>query len=153
MIRIIAVGKIKETSLQKLIAEYAKRMKTIHKVEMLELNNSKINESNLSAVVNDESHRILDKIKKEDFVILLDLKGKDYDSPSLSKEVTNVLDLGLNLTFVIGGSHGVNQTLKSRANKKWKISNLTFPHQVVRLLLYEQLYRSFMIARNHPYHK
>lgn len=153
MIRIIAVGKIKETALQKLINEYAKRMKTIHKVEMLEISNSKINESNVSAIINDESHRILEKIKNEDYVILLDLKGKDYDSPSLSKKVTGILDVGLNLVLVIGGSHGVNQTLKTRANNKWRISNLTFPHQVVRLLLYEQLYRSFMIARNHPYHK
>lgn len=153
MIKILAVGKIKEASMQKLIAEYDKRMKPIHKVEMLEIPNSKINESNPDAVINDESNKILEKIKREDFVILLDLKGKDYDSPSLSKEVTKVLDLGLNLIFVIGGSHGVNRAIKERANKRWKISNLTFPHQLVRLLLYEQLYRSFMIARNHPYHK
>lgn len=153
MIRIIAVGKIKETSLQKLIAEYAKRMKTIHKVELIELSNSKIHERNVSAVINDESQKILEKIKNEDFVILLDLQGKDFDSPALSKQMTKVLDLGLTLTFVIGGSHGVNEAIKTRANKKWKISGLTFPHQLVRLLLYEQLYRGFMIARNHPYHK
>lgn len=153
MIRIIAVGKIKEKSLQNLIAEYSKRMTPIHKIEMLELNNSKIHERNVSAVINDESQRILEKINNEDYVILLDLKGKDFDSPSLSKEVNKVLDLGLTLTFVIGGSHGVSEALKTRANKKWRISNLTFPHQLVRLLLYEQLYRSFMIARNHPYHK
>ena len=153
MIKILAVGKIKEDSLQKLIAEYAKRMKSIHKVEMIELSNSKIHERNVDAVINDESQRILEKIKNEDFVILLDLKGKDYDSPALSNEVMKVLDLGLSLTFVIGGSHGVNRAIRERANIKWRISNLTFPHQVVRLLLYEQLYLSFMIERNHPYHK
>ena len=153
MIKVLAIVKIKEPSLQKLIAEYSKRMKTIHKIEMLELSNSKINEKNIDGVINDESQRIMEKIKNEDFVILLDLKGKDYDSPTLSKELMKILDLGLNITFVIGGSHGVNQTIKERANKHWKISNLTFPHQLVRLLVYEQLYRSFMIAKNHPYHK
>ena len=153
MIKIIAVGKIKEVSMQKLISEYDKRMKSIHKVKLLELNNSKINERNKDAVVNDESSRILDRVAKEDFMILLDLQGKDYDSPGLSEEIHKALDLGLNTTFVIGGSHGVNQAVVERANKHWKISNLTFPHQLVRLLLYEQLYRSFMIARNHPYHK
>lgn len=139
--------------MQKLILEYDKRMKSIHKVEMLELSNSKINERNRDAVINDESSRILDKVAKEDFMILLDLQGKDYDSPGLSQEIKKALDVGLNITFVIGGSHGVNRAVVERANKRWKISNLTFPHQLVRLLLYEQLYRSFMIARNHPYHK
>lgn len=153
MIKVLAIGKIKEASLQKIIAEYAKRMQTIHKIEMLELSNSKIHEKNVDGVINDESQRIMEKIKKDDFVILLDLQGKDYDSPALSNEIMKVLDLGLNLTFVIGGSHGVNQAIKERANKRWKISNLTFPHQLVRLLVYEQLYRSFMISRNHPYHK
>lgn len=153
MIKVLAIGKIKEASLQKIIAEYAKRMQTIHKIEMLELSNSKIHEKNVDGVINDESQRIMEKIKKDDFVILLDLQGKDYDSPALSNEIMKVLGLGLNLTFVIGGSHGVNQAIKERANKRWKISNLTFPHQLVRLLVYEQLYRSFMISRNHPYHK
>ncbi len=153
MINVIAVGKIKEKSLQSLINEYDKRMKSVHPLNMIEIANSKLNEKNIDAIILDESQRILAKIKPNDYVILLDLKGKDFSSEILSQQIIQTLDNGSNISFVIGGSHGVSQEIRNRANKMWKISNLTFPHQVVRLLLYEQVYRSFMIARNHPYHK
>ena len=86
-------------------------------------------------------------------MILLDLKGKDLDSVSLSNKIDNHLDLGETLVFVIGGSHGVGDSVRKRANYMWKLSNLTFPHQLVRILLLEQLYRGFMIQKGHPYHK
>ncbi|CAM3712829.1 23S rRNA (pseudouridine(1915)-N(3))-methyltransferase RlmH [Erysipelothrix urinaevulpis] len=153
MIRIIAIGKVKEKSLQNLIVEYKKRMTSVHPIEIVELSNSKINEKNIDAVILDESQRILEKIKPNEFVILLDLQGKNLTSENLSELVSDKLDMGHQLVFIIGGSHGVNQTIKNRANYRWKLSDLTFPHQLVRLMLIEQVYRSFMIARNHPYHK
>ncbi len=153
MIRVIAIGKIKEKAMQSLIQEYEKRLKPQHKVEMIELANSTKPENEVQVIIDDESSRILSKIEDRDFVILLDLKGEDKSSRAMSQELMKRLDNGLNVVFIIGGSHGVSDTLRERANLLWRISNLTFPHQFVRLMLFEQIYRMFMIANNHPYHK
>ena len=85
--------------------------------------------------------------------MLLDLEGENLSSESLSQKMDLILNQGQTLVFVIGGSHGVSQAVKSRAQAKWQLSNLTFPHQLVRILLLEQVYRSFMIMKGHPYHK
>ncbi len=153
MIKIIAIGKIKEKPMQALIQEFEKRLKPIHKVETIELNNSLKPEHEIDSVKEDEGQRILAKIAPKDFVILLELKGDDHSSPAMAQILGDKLDAGINVVFVIGGSHGVSETIKARANKLWRISNLTFPHQLVRLMLIEQIYRMFMIQKNHPYHK
>ncbi len=153
MIKIIAIGKIKEKSMTQLIDEYAKRMNPISKVQMIELPNSNKPDNEISVIIDDESQRILSKIDANDFVILLDLKGKDFSSREMSSKMIDALDKGKNVTFVIGGSHGVSDGMRLRADFLWRISNLTFPHQLVRVMLYEQIYRMFMISRNHPYHK
>lgn len=139
--------------MQQMIAEYAKRMGPIHKVELIELPNSAKKDTDVGAIIDDESSRILSKVGPQEFVVLLDLQGKDVSSVEMSAIVMNEIDLSHTITFVIGGSHGVNQAVRTRSNFRWHISNLTFPHQLVRVLLYEQLYRFFMIAKNHPYHK
>lgn len=151
MIKIIAIGKIKEKPMQALIQEFEKRLKPIHNIEMIELGNS--NKTDINSIIDDECQRMLDKIDARDYVILMDLKGKDLDSVSMSGKVMELIDLGKTITFIIGGSHGVNQLMRERSDYRWKISNLTFPHQMVRLMLYEQVYRFFMISKNHPYHK
>lgn len=151
MIKIIAIGKIKEKPMQALIQEYEKRLKPIHSVEMIELTNS--NKSDVTSIIEDECQRILEKIDDRDYVVLMDLSGKDLDSVSMSEKIMDLIDMGKPITFIIGGSHGVNQAIRERSNYRWKISNLTFPHQLVRLMLYEQVYRFFMILKNHPYHK
>lgn len=151
MIKIIAIGKIKEKPMQALIQEYEKRLKPIHSVEMIELTNS--NKSDVTSIIEDECQRILEKIDDRDYVVLMDLSGKDLDSVSMSEKIIDLIDMGKPITFIIGGSHGVNQSIRERSNYRWKISNLTFPHQLVRLMLYEQVYRFFMISKNHPYHK
>ncbi|AYV33940.1 23S rRNA (pseudouridine(1915)-N(3))-methyltransferase RlmH [Erysipelothrix rhusiopathiae] len=151
MIKIIAIGKIKEKPMQALIQEYEKRLKPIHSVEMIELTNS--NKSDVTSIIEDECQRILEKIDDRDYVVLMDLSGKDLDSVSMSEKIMDLIDMGKPITFIIGGSHGVNQAIRERSNYRWKISNLTFPHQLVRLMLYEQVYRFFMISKNHPYHK
>ena len=153
MIKIIAIGKIKEKPMQQIIDEFAKRLKPIHQVVMVELPNSNKKENEVSAILYDESTRILEKIEPKEFVVLLDLKGKDLSSVEMSQKIMGVLDQSLNVSFVVGGSHGVDDRVRERSNMRWRISNLTFPHQLVRVMLYEQLYRFFMIAKGHPYHK
>lgn len=137
--------------MQALIQEFEKRLKPIHAVEMVELTNS--NKTDITSIIEDECQRIMEKIDDRDYVILMDLKGKDLDSVSMSEKIIDLIDMGKPIIFIIGGSHGVNQAIRDRANYRWKISNLTFPHQLVRLMLYEQVYRFFMISKNHPYHK
>ncbi len=153
MIQIIAIGKIKEKAMQSMIEEYAKRLKPIHSITMVELPNSVKKDTDVKGIIDDESSRILEKIDDKTFVILLDLKGKDLSSPEMSEKLIDVIDRGLNIAFIIGGSHGVSDLVRQRAQFRWKISNLTFPHQLIRVMLYEQIYRMFMISKNHPYHK
>ncbi len=136
-----------------MVGEYLKRLKRYHKVELIEITKSKFHDKEVDKIVEDESMRILEKIKPNEHVILLDLDGKNIDSMALSVIIDTNLDLGKNLVFVIGGSHGVSESFKQRSNFKWQLSKLTFPHQLVRLLLIEQIYRSFSILNNHPYHK
>lgn len=153
MIQIIAIGKIKEKAMHQLIEEFEKRMTKIHKMEILELSKSKHKDTEVEKILLDEEGKILSKIKDDDYVILLDLDGKQVDSIKLAKLIDKEVSLNKRLVFIIGGSHGVSQEIKRRANYKWQLSFLTFPHQLVRLMLVEQIYRSFMIIKQHPYHK
>lgn len=153
MIKIIAIGRIKEKAQVALIEEYMKRLRPEHKVEMLELDKSKHKDSEINKVIEDESNRVLSKIKPTDYVILLDLKGANISSEELAANISRNLSTGKDLIFIIGGSHGVSDDIKNRSNFMWQISKLTFPHQLVRQLLVEQIYRAFMINKQHPYHK
>ena len=153
MIKVIAIGRIKEKSMVAMISEFTKRMKTIHPLEIIELNNSNKPEGEVNSIIEDESQRIMAKLTPKDFVILLDLKGKDLSSPAMAEYLMDKLDKSLPVTFIIGGSHGVSQELRDRSHYLWKLSNLTMPHQFVRVLLVEQIYRMFMIRNKHPYHK
>lgn len=153
MIKIVAVGRIKEKSMVSLIQEYTKRMTTVHKLEIIELDNSKHKDSEVDKIIEDESQRLLSKVSDKEDLILLDLKGKNISSPDLSKLMDKSLSNGRNIVFIIGGSHGVSDQVRREAKFIWQMSALTFPHQLVRLLLVEQIYRGFMIQKNHPYHK
>lgn len=153
MIKIIAIGRVKEKAQVALIDEYMKRLRPIHKVEIIELDKSKHKESEINKIKEDEGKRILSKIKDNDHVILLELKGKNISSEELAQHIDKNLSMGKDLVFIIGGSHGVSDEVKDRANFLWQLSKLTFPHQLVRQLLAEQIYRAFMIINQHPYHK
>ena len=100
----------------------------------------------------DESQSILSKLNHDDFVILLDERGKIMDSPGLSKILTDLFIHSREATIIIGGSYGVDETVHKRANFIWSLSPLVFPHQLVRLILVEQLYRAQEIASGNPYH-
>lgn len=157
-IKIIAVGKIKEQYLKDGIAEYLQRLSSYAKVEIVEVNDSKVkdnpNESDINKVINEEGERILSKIKSGDLVVNLDLNKKELDSVEFSKFLNDkIVEGGASITFVIGGSYGLSNQVKERANYSISLSKMTFLYQMTRLILLEQIYRSFKILNNETYHK
>lgn len=158
MIRVIACGKCREKWTQLAIEEYAKRIRGYEKLELVEVKDEKAEEKNSDAqngmVKQVEGERLLKQIQEDEFVILLDLKGKELDSVGLEKKIQQLYLQGKSkITFVIGGSLGVSDALIQRANFRWKLSVNTFPHQLCRVIVLEQIYRACKIARNEPYHK
>ncbi len=158
MIRVIACGKIKEKWMREGIEEYSKRIQPYEKLEIIEVKDEKTNDSNSEAdntrVKNIEGERLLKNIKDDDYVILLDLKGKEIDSVGLSKKIDSIHTNGKSkIDFVIGGSLGLSEDLIKRADERWRISLNTFPHQLCRIIVLEQIYRAFKILNHEPYHK
>lgn len=158
MIRIIAVGKCREKAMLSLIEEYDKRLKPFVKTELIEVADEhapqSLSQAQMEQVKQKEGARILAKLKESDYVILLDLAGKMIDSLALADQIASLQIYGNgDIVFVIGGSLGVSHDLIARSDFRWKLSDLTFPHQLVRVLLYEQLYRAFTIMHHLPYHK
>lgn len=148
MIKIICVGKIKEKYLTEGINEYLKRLSKYDKVEVIELQD---NDSEKSLVI--EKDLILSKIKDKDFVFTLSLDGKEIDNYEFAKKIDSTYITNSTLVFIIGGSYGLHDEVKKRANFSICFSKLTFPHQLFRLILLEQIYRSFKIIKNEAYHK
>ena len=150
--RVIAVGKIKDKQLEGLLADYQKRIKAFCSLEIVEIAEQADNNDKERAIAL-ESQAIRDRIKSKEYVVLLDLQGQMLDSLDLADKLDKWLVNNSKLCFVIGGSNGVDEILKERVDYLWKLSDLTFPHQLVRLLLLEQLYRCFKINNKHKYHK
>lgn len=148
-IRIIAVGKKHEPWVLEGIERYEKRLKQPFAVEWVLLPHSA---REGLAVRQDESERIRSRLRDDDFVVLLDERGKLLDSPALSQLLLRPLDVSKTVVMIIGGAYGVDETLHSRANAVWSLSPLVFPHQLARLILAEQLYRAQEIAGGRPYH-
>lgn len=144
MITIICVGKIKENYLKDLIDDYSKRINKYHKLSIIELKDSNIN---------NESQEILKYLKSDSYNIVLDINGKEYDSVSLAKKIDSIFINYSNITFIIGGSDGINEEVKEKCNERLSFSKLTFPHGLFRGILLEQIYRSFKINNNETYHK
>ena len=158
MIKIVAVGKIKEKAVRAQIEEYCKRLKPFTKLEIIEVNDEIAPQSNSDAenqaVKEKEGERLLAKIKDQEYVILLDLWGEMLSSETFAKKIDQLQTYqSSNITFVIAGSLGPGQNVTKRANYRWKLSDLTFTHQMTRVLVLEQVYRAFMIMNNNPYHK
>ncbi|MBR0138247.1 MAG: 23S rRNA (pseudouridine(1915)-N(3))-methyltransferase RlmH [Erysipelotrichaceae bacterium] len=154
MIQIVAVGKIKEKAMKQLIEEYSKRISAYSKLEINEVDDEP-NVNNMDENVKQiEGERILKQIKKDSFVILLDLKGKTLSSEELAEKISWINTYrSSNITFVIGGSLGVSEQVKQRADFMLKMSDMTFPHNLARLIILEQIYRSYKILNHEPYHK
>jgi 23S rRNA (pseudouridine1915-N3)-methyltransferase len=152
MIKIICVGKIKEKFFKDAIDEYLKRLSKYTKIEIVELEDDASDDETTS--LNNERDRILKNIKKNDYIIIMDIKGEMIDSLSLSKKIDNLLFTGhSDITFIIGSSYGLHKDIKEKADYSLSFSRLTFPHQLFRVILLEQIYRSFKIINNESYHK
>lgn len=149
MIKIICVGKIKEKFYKDAINEYLKRLSKYTKVEIIEVDDDATEKS-----LNIEKERILKNIKQNEFNITLDIEGAMYDSMSLSSKLNQLQIEGKSdINFIIGGSNGLHQDIKSISNMSISFSKLTFPHQLFRVILLEQIYRCFKIINNESYHK
>lgn len=158
MIRVIACGHVKEKWMREGVQEYLKRIQPYEKTEIIEVNDEKTPDNNSEAdnirIKNIEGERLLKQIKPDDYVILLDLAGKEMDSVSLSEKIETLHTYGKShIDFVIGGSLGVSDALIQRSDMRWKISVNTFPHQLCRIIVLEQIYRAFKIMHHEPYHK
>lgn len=151
MIKVICIGKIKEEYLRDAIKEYQKRLSKYIKLEIIELND--INNENTQIVLNKEKEEIIRYINKSDYIICLDIDGKEIASVDFSKKIDKIFTINPNITFLIGGSYGIHQDIKNLANERISFSKLTFPHQLFRVMLLEQIYRSFKIMNNETYHK
>ena len=158
-IKIICVGKIKEKASSSLIQEYLKRLSKYSKVEIIEINDEKLptnlNDGEINRIKELESNRIIDKLNQiqNKEVFLLDLNGDEYSSEEFANKLNNVASYSSSqIVFVIGGSLGMSDKLLKLSKNKICFSKMTFPHQLIRLFLLEQLFRAFKIQNNERYH-
>ncbi|MBE6157671.1 MAG: 23S rRNA (pseudouridine(1915)-N(3))-methyltransferase RlmH [Firmicutes bacterium] len=151
MLKIITVGSIKEKYLKDGIEEYTKRLKKYTSIEIIELKDESFQDE--TKVKKTEGEKILKNIKDKDYVITLEIEGKQLTSVELAKKIDQIYLTNSDITFVIGGSLGLSDEVKARSNYALSFSKMTFPHQLFRLVLLEQIYRSYKINNNESYHK
>ncbi|MBQ3142176.1 MAG: 23S rRNA (pseudouridine(1915)-N(3))-methyltransferase RlmH [Bacilli bacterium] len=145
MIKIIVIGKLKEKYLIEAVNDYKKRINKYHKLEIVEIKDTNIY---------NEEKEIISLINKNEYILLLDIFGKEYSSVEFSNKLQNLFNSSnSNITFIIGSSEGVTEKIKEIVNEKISFSKFTFPHGLFRVILLEQLYRSFKIINNEKYHK
>lgn len=157
-ITVLAIGKLKEKYWKDAIKEYSKRLGKYCRFQVTELKESLLpanpSPADEEAVKIAEGEQILSKIKSTDYVITLEIKGKPLSSPELAKHIEKLGIMGKsNIVFIIGGSLGLSEDVSKRADFKLSFSAMTFPHQMMRVILLEQIYRSFKIIKNETYHK
>ena len=157
-INILCVGKLKEKYLKDAIDEYTKRLSKYCILNTIELLDEKIpnnpSEKEIDGVKTKEGKNIISQIKNDSYVICLDLKGKQFSSEEFSKKIENIsTNYNSTITFIIGGSHGLSTEVLNNANELISFSKMTFPHQLFRVFLLEQIYRAFKIINNENYHK
>lgn len=157
-ISIISVGKLKEKYLKSGIEEYTKRLGSYAKVNEIEVADEKapeqLSEADMEIVKKKEGERILAKISPDAYVIALAIDGKMKTSEQLAKDMESLMTYGKSkIVFVIGGSLGLHDEVLKRADEKLSFSKMTFPHQLMKLILVEQVYRAFRIMKGEPYHK
>ena len=157
-IKIYAIGHLKEAYLKQGINEYLERLKPYTQIEIIEVNDESIvsnpSQKEIEIAKDKEGQKILKLLKNDEYVIGLDLVNKQPTSPEFAKYLEDKFVLGgSNISFVIGGSYGLSDELKKRCQDRIGLSNMTFLHQMTRLILLEQIYRAFKINRNEVYHK
>lgn len=156
-IQIICIGKLKESYWKDAIKEYSKRLSRYCKLDILELPDEKIPDKLHTSLANEiktkECTNIIRHLKKDSYVIALDLKGKSFSSEDFASEIEKISMYSSNLTFIIGGSLGLTDDLLSLCQEKICFSKMTFPHQLIRIFLLEQIFRSFKISNGETYHR
>ena len=156
-INIVCIGKIKEKFFKDAIDEYSKRLSKYCKLNIVELPDEKIPEKINTNIENDikskECTNMINHIKKDSYIICLDLNGKEFSSEQFSKKIEDISMESSQISFVIGGSLGLNQEILSLANQKICFSKMTFPHQLIRVFLLEQIFRAFKISNGETYHR
>ena len=157
-IKIVCVGKIKENFYKEAISEYSKRLSKFSSFSVIEVLDEKTDEKasqkENDLVLSKEGKRILEQIGNDDYVISLCIEGKQFSSVELSQKLSEIMLNGYSsIAFIIGGSLGLSREVKERSDIKLSFSKMTFPHQLMRVILSEQIYRAFKIINNEPYHK
>lgn len=157
-VRLICIGKIKEPYLREGIQEYVTRLKPYAQLEIVEVSDEPVsdkpNQSEIDNVKFKEGNKVLKLLKPNEYVITLDLAKKQFRSEEFAKYIEDKMVIGGSMiTFIIGGSYGLSDELKNRSNDSFSLSNMTFTHQMTRLILLEQIYRAYKINRNETYHK
>lgn len=157
-IKIIAVGKIKEKYIKEGIKEFSKRLSRYCSLDIIEVDDEKapekLSNKEMELVKNKEGEKILGKIPANSYIIPLVINGRSLSSEDLSEKMIDIMVSGINdITFIIGGSLGLSNDIISKSDFKISFSKMTFPHQLMRLILLEQVYRGFKIMKNEPYHK
>ena len=150
MIKIIAVGKIKEKYLVEAIKEYEKRLSKYTKLDIIEVPDC---DFDINKTLEKESESILKYINQKDYIITLDIEGNNVSSTEFASMIDSVYNHYSDITFIIGGSYGLSDKIKKLSNYSLSFSKMTFPHQLFRVMLLEQIYRSFKINNNETYHK
>lgn len=149
MIKLIAIGKKHDSWVAEGVERYESRLKKPYSAEWILLPHSALQDA---AARQEESERILSRLSAQDFVVLLDERGDELTSPQLAQLFDNTFTAGRQVVLIIGGAYGVDDRVHQRADVVWSLSPLVFPHQLVRLILAEQLYRAQQISAGHPYH-
>jgi 23S rRNA (pseudouridine1915-N3)-methyltransferase len=151
MIKIITVGSIKESYLREAIEEYKKRLSKYTSLEIIECKDEGLVEKEKTLKLEEE--KILKYINEKDYIITLEIEGKEFTSEEFAEKIDKIQIENSNITFIIGGSYGLSNNIKSKSNLKLSFSKMTFPHQLFRVILLEQIYRAFKINHHESYHK
>ena len=150
MIKIITVGKIKEKYLSDAIKEYSKRLSKYTKLEIIEV---KDEDFDINKTLETEKNNILKYVDNKDYIITLDINGNQLTSIDFANKINDIFNHNPNITFIIGGSYGLHEDIKKLSNYSLSFSKMTFPHQLFRVMLLEQIYRAYKINNNETYHK
>ena len=151
MIKILCVGKIKERFFRDAIEEYLKRLQKYTKIEIIECKD--YSDLPINDILEKEKIELEKYINIKDYIVTLEIEGEQLSSLDFSKKMESIIMNNSNVTFIIGGSYGIHNSIKERSNYKLSFSKMTFPHQLFRIILLEQIYRSFKISNNESYHK
>ena len=151
MIKLIVIGQLKEKYLKEAVEEYKKRISKYTNIEIIELKDEGLVEDNKAIEL--EGEKIKKHISNKDYVITLEIEGKELNSIEFAEKIRNIQIEYPNISFIIGGSNGLSKDIKELSNYHLSFSKMTFPHQLFRVLLLEQIYRSYKIINNEKYHK